>query len=322
MRPASCRAVTLWISVLCLLAALFSLNGLASAQAAVGSKRNLSRQSLLSQDPVASTAAPNARSKVTTDTWQGGASGDWSVAANWNNGAIGSGYDILIGTTTAATTVDQSFTIGTLTLSNVGDSVTIANGEALYVGGNISNAGTITLDSTANYTDLILDANVTLSGGGTLVLGSGTPYNTIQANSAPYTLTNQSTIEGQGQIGVGTELALSNSGTINANVSGGTLLLNSNATNTNSGTLEATNGGTLELSGVSWTNTGGTITAATGSAVVLANGVTVTGGTFSTSGSGWIYGDGATLAGTVTNTGQFEVQNGYATTVSGTINNT
>jgi hypothetical protein len=256
---------------------------------------------------------------VTTDTWIGGSTGNWSTASNWNNGAITSGENIVIGTTTAATTADQSFTIGTLTLSKSGDSVTVANGEALYVGGNISNAGTITLDSTANYTDLVLDANVTLSGSGTLVLGSATPYNTIQASSAFYTLTNQSTIEGQGQIGVGTELGLSNSGTINANVSGGTLNLNSNEADTNTGTLEATNGGTLELSGQSWTNTGGNITAGTGSSVVL-YGANITGGTITGTGTGVVYGEAATLTG-VTIAGNFNVPNGQTTNLSGTITN-
>jgi hypothetical protein len=87
--------------------------------------------------------------------------------------------------------------------------------------------------------------------------------------------------------------------------------------------MEATNGGNLILSGQyggSWTNTG-TISAATGSAVYLNNGVTVTGGTLSTTGTGWVYGDGATIVG-LTNAGQFEVQNGYVTDISGTINNT
>jgi len=57
MRPSSSRALTLWISLFCLLAALFSFDGLASAQAAAGSKRHLSQQPLLRRHPVASVAA-------------------------------------------------------------------------------------------------------------------------------------------------------------------------------------------------------------------------------------------------------------------------
>ena len=329
MRPVSSPAFK-WISVLCVVLAFFAFATLASAQAAAGSKRKLSQQSLYQAPAVGSlalvhAAKPNAAVPlVTTDTWTGGGGADtgWSDAANWNNGAITSGENIVINLTTAATVVDGTFTIGTLMLGGTGDSATIANGQDLIVDGNISNAGTITLGSTTTYTYLQVGAaNITLSGTGTLVLGSATPYNIVQATASGNTLTNQSTITGAGTIGNGTGLVLSNSGTINANVSGQTLLLNPGAS-TNTGTLEATNGGTLVLSGASWTQTSpGTITAATGSAVVLKNGVTVTGGTLTTSGTGFVYGDGANLVG-VTNTGQFEVQNNNVTNISGTINNT
>src|SRR5882762_7664500 len=114
MRPASSRVVTLWITVLCFVATLFSLAGLAPAQAAAGSKHKLSQHSLLSDHPVASMAAArpatrNTPPPATTDTWQGGASGVWSTPGNWNNGAITTGENILINLTTAATNVDQSF---------------------------------------------------------------------------------------------------------------------------------------------------------------------------------------------------------------------
>src|SRR5580704_16654773 len=107
MRPASPRAVALWITVLSLLAALFSLSGLALAQAAAGPKRKASQQSA-QQGPIAGSraAARKARSKATTDTWTGGGGSgntDWSDASNWNNGAIVSGENIAINATTAAT---------------------------------------------------------------------------------------------------------------------------------------------------------------------------------------------------------------------------
>src|SRR5580692_1855203 len=190
MRPASSRVVTPWISVLCLLATLLTLDGPALAQAATGSKHKLSPQSL-SQTPV---ATPEIPPPVTTDTWKGGASGDWSVAGNWNNGAITSGEDILINTTTAATSDDSNFNIGTLTLSNAGDSVTILNNVILSVAGNITNNGTITIDSGGNNTFLTLPGSITLSGTGTLVLGQSGP-NYIDGNGG-VTLTNASTITG------------------------------------------------------------------------------------------------------------------------------
>ena len=222
MRPASSRVVTLRIAVLCFLTALSGLEGLASAQATAGSTRKL-LQTSLSLAPAESNvifaraATPRVPPPATTDTWTGGGGSNikWSDASNWNSGAITSGENILINLTTAATDVDTNFTIGTLTLSHAGDSATILNGVQLTVGGNISNAGTITLGSSGNITEFVLNANATLSGGGTLVM-SNNANNYIFGAAATDTLTNQETISGAGHIGNG-QLTLVNSGTINSN---------------------------------------------------------------------------------------------------------
>ncbi len=136
---------------------------------------------------------------VTTETWTGGGGSSdtkWSDASNWNNGAITNGENILINTTTAATQEDDSPTIGTLTLSNAGDSVTLLNNTVLTVDGNITNNGTITLGATGNSTELDIGASLTLSGTGTLVLGTGNT-NYILGTSG-VTLTNASNITGVG----------------------------------------------------------------------------------------------------------------------------
>src|ERR1700723_1083651 len=122
MRPATSRVV-LWMSVLSILAALFAVESFAFGQSTSASKHKLSHEAA-PQASVAATLAPTpkgVRPLVTTETWTGGGgSGDtkWSDASNWNNGAITSGENILINTTTAATQEDDSPTIGTLTLSN------------------------------------------------------------------------------------------------------------------------------------------------------------------------------------------------------------
>jgi fibronectin-binding autotransporter adhesin len=195
--------------------------------------------------------------------------------------------------TSAATDVDQNFTVGTLTLSNAGDSATILNGVALTVEGNISNAGTITLGSTGGTTELQVGtsaggANVILSGG-TLVMSNNAP-NYIFGVTGTDTLTNEETISGSGNIGNG-QLTLVNSatGVINANGSAG-MTIDANGGLTNTGTIEATGGSTLNLlnmgpqvgtTGI--TNTGGTILANASTLVVTSS--TITGGTITLTGA-------------------------------------
>ena len=319
MRPASSPVVTLWISVLCLLASLFSFSS-ATAQTAT-KKHKLSQQAPARVHPL-----------VTTDTWTGGGGSgntNWSDASNWNNGAITSGENIAISTTTAATVDDQSFTIGTLTLSKTGDSVTLNNNVQTTVEGNISNAGTITFNASGNTTGFLLNNSLTLSGGGTIDLTSTNGnYSGYLYGTAAAILTTSSTIEGAGTVGNG-ELNFSNSGTMNANISGQTLLVNPDTcalcTNTNTGTLEATGGGTLLLSNGTWTQSGaGKITAGAGSAVNLGSNVSITGGTLSTTGTGVINGLGgnSVFLTNVTNTGNYTVQNNNYTEIDGTLTNT
>jgi fibronectin-binding autotransporter adhesin len=330
MRSTSSLTVK-WMSVSTILLAVFALVNLAAAQSG-SAKRELSRQALQVQ-PVAARAQQAKRTApppTTTDTWTGGggANNDWSDASNWNNGAITSGENILINLTSANTVDDQNFTIGTLTLSNSGDSVTLNNNVQTTVNGNISNAGTITLDGNGATTELYLGNSLSLSGSGSIVLTSTNNDWSGQLNGvADSTLTTSSNITGAGNVGEA-NLNLSNSGTINANVSGETLTIQpdtcSGCSSTNTGTLEATGGGTLELYNGTWTNTGGKISAATGSAVNLEDNVTINGGTLTTTGTGIIYGVGGynVFLNGVTNSGAYELLNNNATEISGTITNT
>jgi hypothetical protein len=328
MRPSTSRQAAPWITVLCLLAVFCNFAGLASAQAAAGAKRKLSRQLPFSQPTAGGTASarrtkPNAPPPTTTDTWTGsGSNSDWSNASNWNNGAITSGENILINLTTAATTVDTSSipAIGTLTLSNAGDSATILNNVTLTVDGNISNNGTLNLSSTGNFTELVLGGNVTLSGTGTVTL-SNNAQNYIFGATALDQLTNQETIQGAGQIGHG-QMALVNSGTINANQSAG-MTIDANDGFTNTGTVEATAGATLVLSNTGTiNNTGGTISA--NASTVQVNSTVVSGGSVTVTGAGTLQLNTGTIhnGSTLTNssTGTIEVASG-TNVLGGTINN-
>src|ERR1700733_5864312 len=298
MRPASSRLATLWITVFCLLAAFFSFDRAASAQ---------------------------------NDTWTGkGGNSNWSNAGNWNDGAIKNDENILINLTTAATDVNQSFNIGTLTLSNAGDSATILNGVTLTVGGNITNNGTITLNSSGGTTNLVVGTpaggqTITLSGSGKLIL-SNNANNSISGDN---TLLNEETISGAGQIGAPALgeglLTLANSGTINANASAG-MTIDAAGGVPNRGTIEATGGATLELTNTGSTaekeviNTGGTISANAGTLIV--SGATINGGTVTLTGAATLELGGSTIEGvTLTNSATGTIEAGGFNTLEGTINN-
>jgi len=338
MRSVSSRALTLWITGLCLVTAFFSLDGAAFAQTELGSKRKPSHE-VLQVQPAATTMARPTKNTApppgTTDTWTGaGGTSNWSNASNWNNGALGTGENVLVNLTNAATVDDFNASIGNLTLSNAGDSVTLT-GATLTVDGTITNNGSINLAATADGSQgvLYIGGNSTLTGTGALVLENGPTQNFITGASGAI-LTNQSTIEGGwlpsggGYAGIGQgQIALANSGTINANLAGGVLNLDptGSVTSTNTGTLEATNGATLQMQGGTWTQTGaGTISAATGSTVTLQSGVSISGGTLTTAGTGlFAQNNGGTVSlSNLTNNGNYQIQvAGGTTNLSGAITN-
>jgi hypothetical protein len=137
--------------------------------------------------------------------------------------------------------------------SNSKNAWTLNNNQVLNIFGNlISNAGKMTMNSTGNVTELLINSPlVTLGGGGTLTM-SNNANNCIFAMTSGDTLVNQETIQGAGNIGNG-RMTLVNSGIINANQSAGMTINpnNANATTpgvTNTGTIEATSGATLTLS--------------------------------------------------------------------------
>ena len=325
MRPSSRLVVTVWIVTLCLPSFLFSWAGLASAQDAAKPRRKLSQKSLLSQAPVASAATKSkaVAPPLTADSWTGTAGdNNWGTAGNWNNGVPTSADAVTIGTTTATVNVNiGGAQFGTLTLSNAGDTLTIVNGDSLDAFGNITNNGSITLGGTSFGTLLVLEGNVTLSGGGSVTLGNSTA-NVLEGAATADTLTNQETISGAGEIGNGS-MTLVNSGTINANqTSVLTIQDGTSAVATNTGTLEATAGGTLKLQSTTFTNTGGTISAS--GSTIQVNSSTINGGNVTLTGASTLQLNTGTIqsGSTLTNsaTGTIELVSGV-NTLGGTINN-
>src|SRR5207237_2245805 len=149
------------------------------------------------------------------------------------------------------------------------------------------NNGTLTMASAGNITNLIMSGNVTLTGTGVVTMGNNS-QNFIYGSAAANILTNQETIQGSGNIG-DAQMALVNSGTIDANSGAGSnpLIIQVSNGTTNTNTLEATNSSVLQLNGGTFTNTGGTIEAlGNGASVQLENGVTITGGPLTSTGNG------------------------------------
>jgi fibronectin-binding autotransporter adhesin len=242
-----------------------------------------------------------------------------------NNSAVEltNGANITGGTLTTSGTgqiyVNSGYVTYWTTLTNKG-TVNVQNNAQIDTAGTITNNGTITLEGSGNDTYFYAPSTTTLTGTGTLVLG-GSDYSGIVETAGGQTLTNAETIEGAGIIQDGNFI---NNGTINSNVNGQTLTIQSLSTGTNTKTMEASNGGTLEFNGTTWTQTGaGTITAQTGSAVELTNNASISGGVLNTVGTGQFY----TLSGNVaylanlTNNGTFNIQNNGQTELTGSIVN-
>ena len=126
------------------------------------------------------------------------------------------------------------------------------------------------------------------------------------------------TIQGQGyfyQLG-----SFQNQGTVDANVSGGTLSIYPVPT-TNTGTLEATGGGTLQIYASTVTNTGHTISADSTSSIIL-NDATITGGNLTAASGAVIHGiNNTTLYGVTITSGTTYFLNNNNTYLTGDLIN-
>jgi hypothetical protein len=238
-----------------------------------------------------------------------------------------------LGVNSGGTAYLDGSTQGSLTLSS-GSTWTSDLGSTTYVQGTFNNQGNIQINAGNGYnTYFLLTGNTTLQGGGAMTLNSGNSggLDFVYQATGGLTLTNvNNTIQGYGVIG-DNGLALVNQagGTINANASGYSLILNGGGLITNAGLLEATNGGVLQIQDTV-ANQGGNITANGGTVYVNAGG-TVQGGTLNTLNGGLLgvsnnstaYLDGSTAQGAITISPGSTWTSGYgsATYVQGTFNN-
>jgi hypothetical protein len=245
-----------------------------------------------------------------TISWAHGVSGHFNTAADWVGGVVPGGLDDaeLTASGTYTVTSSQSNTVfgvalasgatlavtnGTFTAADGTDgadnagSISIGNNTVFIVGGasnstiELKDSGIITLNSTGSPTTLVLNNSfgsqiIDLDGGGKLKL-SGNGNNLITTDVLGTILENNDTISGSGGI---SNLALKNSGRIDANGSKPLVILGT-VTDSNSGTIESTSSGGLDLNGATFDNSG-TIKAATAGAVIDLDNSTIDNGTVST----------------------------------------
>ena len=227
--------------------------------------------------------------------------------------------------------------IGNSTLNSVtispASTVTLTDGSNTSLTGTIVNKGNIALSSTGSTTELqINNQTTTLTGGGTVTLSNNANNFVLDASgySSGVLVNADNLIQGTGHLGNG-QLALNNSGVVNANNSGGSLILQGNGFNGssptttavyNSNLLEATNGGTLDIRGTVTQAGPGVVQAATGSTVLIDN-AAITGGTLTSVGTGSIQGIGNSTLNSVTISPASTVTltDGSNTSLTGTIVN-
>ena len=184
-----------------------------------------------------------------TDNWTGN-TGVWSDTTQWDSGVPTAGESIVIGTATANSTDDFSLAIGSLTLANSADTLIIPDGVTLNAGGTISNAGTIQLSSAGSNSFLQITGNQSLTGTGSVTLGSAGPnFITGASGTGTEILSSANTIQGVGNIGNGA-MGFVNNGTVSATSSVGALTISSSSAGlNNTGTLQAVTGGNLAIQG-------------------------------------------------------------------------
>jgi hypothetical protein len=274
----------------------------------------------------------------TTSTWGGGAGGwfnlnnisngceNWSTCAANGTGTPGEGgdtFNVVIDAPGSAVTLNGGAVILNMTVgahtSMTGITTSYLDFDSTCGACTLNNAGAMTFTAASHI--IISSSSLTIQGGGTLTLAS--PNTSISGPGVD--LFNLETIQGQGALGLGATRIVNQQGTIDANVSGGTLFVQSNAGGlVNTGVLEASNGGTLSIiqsAGVPLNNAFGTIEALNGSTVMNAAGV-ITGGTLTTVGTGIIQSSGNPVLNNLTNAGAYVIPLSNLATLEGTINNT
>lgn len=203
-----------------------------------------------------------------------------------NGAVINNANFSVIGAGSLITTVGGAqVTLGGGTVSGP---MTMANNSFIRQTGDLVYNGTLNMASVGNFTDLQIDGLRTISGAATISMSNNAQNRLVAANGLGdrLTLAGGVTLQGAGQLGANTALAVVNNGTVVATQST-PLLIQTSAGITNNGVLRA-DGGTLQFANVVVESAGGTIEALNGSQVQLLNGTVINNANFAASGGGLI----------------------------------
>ena len=244
----------------------------------------------------------------------GGGGGGFNNSGGVIQALNGSEVQILGGTSLMGGTLN---TVGTGVIRTLGNSATfanltnagvfrISNGTDATFLGTINNTGNIIVNGTGNFTDFIVNGNLTLQGGGMVTLmgagqirGGGTLF--IGGPSGETQTIQGETSTSTASLGTDTIGIVNRSGgMIDANVSG--LVLNVDPSSggglTNAGLMRASNGGILQLNG-----NGGGVFANSGTISAITGGTLRFNGVVNSSGIVDVGGNTLTATGNYTQTG-------------------
>ncbi|MDO8810658.1 MAG: beta-propeller fold lactonase family protein, partial [Gallionella sp.] len=257
--------------------------------------------------------------------WMGGASGNWSTAANWAGGALPDGANVAAVTIPSGVTVTyDSGVSGTTTLNTLTSSGTLAMAAGTLSLGGASSMAALnlsggTLNSPAGLTvnDYTQTAGTLNIGGTTLLQSAGS----MTVNGAI-----ASNVGGALTLQAANNILLGAGGSITGTVSPLNVILNSDSDGLNGGAISLATGTSISSGGGSVTLGGGVAGNGTGNAIGNAtyiNGIYLTGATLN-AGGGNIALNGTGFAGTsladgiyVTNTSAIQTSGTGTITLNG-----
>ena len=262
---------------------------------------------------------------MANDFWTLGASGNWTVAADWSTGIVpGTNDDAVLGVTGFAivqnytVSVTTSIDVDSITISDSGAVLSIANPGVVSVATNISNAGEVALQNggslaaSGDFSNMVgglIDVDASGPGGSSLkIVGTLTNSGAINVGGTSLTAPSASLTTGGG---------LDNSASVSVD-GGGTLTIGGTLTNSNSVRIGGSDAlATLNAQGLDNTSAGvidinGGSTAAETATLDITDQPATWTGTLSVSGFGLLEFSGTSQIGAIASDGAITLSGPHA----------